>query len=253
MFTSSEMTKISLRSGPDWAKDKILLQNKLDLQGGWYDNFLFENQASTKGRSPSSKKLLALGLPLQLQDVKIIDVGAYEGFYSFQMEQRGASVTANDHFVWNWPGDNSRSNFDLIYEVTGSKISILDAEFDSLPIKQNQITLFLGVLYHLEDQIDALRKIRETATHLVVLETLVDALDASGPTMKYYPGSSLNNDKSNQFGPNLDALIGLIEAAGYSSFEFKGIWEINPVEAHTDEFVKLSPLKSARVVFWLYP
>ena len=253
MFTTIEMTKLSLGNSPDWAKDKIVLQDRLDLQGAWYDNFFFDNDASTKGRSPSSKKLQALGLPLQLQDVKIIDVGAYEGFYSFHMEQRGADVTANDHFVWNWPGDNSRTNFDLIYEVTGSKIAILDAEITSLPVKKNQITLFLGVLYHLEDQIDALKKIRESATELVVLETLVDALDANGPTIKYYPGSTLNNDQSNQFGPNLDALVGLIDAAGYRSFEFKGIWEINPVQSHADKFVTLSPLKSARVVFWLYP
>jgi tRNA (mo5U34)-methyltransferase len=196
---------------------------------------------------------MSLGLPANLQGVSILDVGAYEGFYSIQMEQRGALVTANDHFVWNWPGDNSRSNLELAMEITSSKISILEADLDSLPIRKHDVTLFLGVLYHLEDQIGALRRIRETATSVIVLETLVDNLHANGASLKYYPGMSLNNDSSNQFGPNLDALAGLIKAAGFRNYEFKGIWELNPVANHATLDAPLSPLTSGRVVFWLYP
>jgi len=253
MFNVNHMNPLSLARGVKEFKDRDKLQRKLNEQGGWYENFYFENGATTPGRSPSPKKLMALGLPMNLSGVSILDVGAYEGFYSIHMEQRGASVTANDYFVWNFPGDNSRSNFELIREVVGSKVSILEAEIDSLPTRKHQVTLFLGVLYHLEDQIGALKKIRESATSLVVLETLLDNLDAEGPSLKFYPGNSLNNDQSNQFGPNFDALIGLIQASGYSNYEFKGIWEVNPVNTHSNLTTNHSPLKSARVVFWLYP
>jgi len=254
MFDINEMHKLKLGTTPPaWAVERNSLQAKLDAQGGWYENFYFENGATTKGRSPSTKKLMSLGLPASLEGVSVLDVGAYEGFYSIQMEQRGALVTANDHFVWNWPGDNSKSNLELVMKITDSRISVLEADIDSLPNIQHQITLFLGVLYHLEDQIGALRKIRESAKSLVVLETLIDDLDIAGPSLKFYPGKDLNNDGSNQFGPNLDALVGLIQAAGFQNFEFKGIWEINPVSKHADKNSTFSPLKSARVVFWLYP
>ena len=254
MFDINEMHKLRLGATPPaWAVERNSLQTKLDAQGGWYENFYFENGAATKGRSPSPKKLMSLSLPASLEGVSILDVGAYEGFYSIQMEQRGALVTANDHFVWNWPGDNSKSNLELVMEITNSRISILEADLDSLPIHKHDITLFLGVLYHLEDQIGALRQVRETATNLVVLETLVDDLHASGASLKYYPDKSLNNDSSNQFGPNLDALTGLIKAAGFRDYEFKGIWELNPVAKHATMEAPLSPLTSGRVVFWLYP
>ncbi len=253
MFDINQMTSLSISNGPQWARDRENLQFKLNNQGPWYENFTFTGGASTSGRSPSPKKLMALGLPSRLEGVSVLDVGAYEGYYSIQLEQRGAKVTANDHFVWNWPGDNSLSNFELVKEITGSKISRLDADIHELPSRKHDLTLFLGVLYHLEDQIGALRRIRESAKSLVVLETLLDNLNLFGPSLRYYPDRTLNNDSSNQFGPNLEALIGLIESAGFRAHEFKGIWEVNPVEKLEGSDSTLSPLKSARVVFWLYP
>jgi hypothetical protein len=87
----------------------------------------------------------------------------------------------------------------------------------------------LGVLYHLEDQLSALRRVRETAQKLVVIEILVDALDQPGSTLRYYRGSSLNNDPTNQFGPNMQALFDLVESAGFSRCEFKSMWDINTI------------------------
>jgi tRNA (mo5U34)-methyltransferase len=253
MFNVNEMTALSTDHGAKWAQNKEVLQNKLDSQGSWYENFYFENGAATKGRSPSPKKLMALGLPSNLKGVSILDVGAYEGYYSIQMQSRGARVTANDHFIWNLPNDNSRANFELIQEITGSNIKTLEATIEALPQKHSDITLFLGVLYHLEDQIESLRIIRESAKSLVVLETLVDVLDHTYPSLKYYPGASLNKDHTNQFGPNLDALIGLFKQSGFRNWEVKSMWEFNTVSQLINGESNMSPLTSGRIVFWLYP
>ncbi len=197
--------------------------------------------------------MLALGLPQNLHGIEVLDVGAYEGYYSVQLAQRGAVVTANDHFIWNLPNDNSRTNFELVREITGQRINVLESPIENIPKKKSEITLFLGVLYHVEDQIETLRRIRESAKSLVILETLVDVLDNPSPNLRYYPGTSLNQDITNQFGPNLDALIGMIRHSGYREWEIKSMWEFNTVNQLTNGTTPLSPLTSGRVVFWLYP
>jgi hypothetical protein len=35
------------------------------------------------------------------------DIGAYEGYYAFHLEHRGAQFTAADYFALNWPNDPS--------------------------------------------------------------------------------------------------------------------------------------------------
>jgi 2-polyprenyl-3-methyl-5-hydroxy-6-metoxy-1,4-benzoquinol methylase len=99
---------ISTQNGPKWAQNESSLKQAIAAQDPrWYENFVFENGASTPGRSPSSSKLHSLCLPNSLKGYKILDVGAYEGYYSAAMEQRGADVIANDAFIWHVPGDPS--------------------------------------------------------------------------------------------------------------------------------------------------
>jgi hypothetical protein len=95
----------------------------------------FRTEPSTPGRAPSSSKLEALGLPKSLTGYKFLDVGAYEGFYSAAMEQRGAEVIANDSFVWHVPGDPSLDHFKFIREATGCSFSTLDCDILELPKK----------------------------------------------------------------------------------------------------------------------
>jgi tRNA (mo5U34)-methyltransferase len=239
-------------AGPKWAVEQKSLQREINRQNAnWYENFTFENGARSFGRSPSDSKLYALGLPQNLAGVKVLDVGTYEGFYAFHLEQRGALVTPNDHFVWNYPGDPSLEHFKFVKEATGSRLSPFECQIEDLPEKEWDLTLFLGVLYHLEDQLAALRKIRQTSKNLVILETLVDNLDVPGPSLKYYPGASLNGDPTNNFGPNLEALFGLIQAAGFSRWEFKSLWEWNTNKTLSGQ-PSFSPLQNGRVVIWCW-
>lgn len=244
--------QLSTKQGPSWAQAGPSLQKAIDKQHpNWYENFVFMNDARTQGRSPSSSKLQALGLPQSLQGFSVLDIGAYEGFYSVAMEQRGAEVIANDFFVWAMKDDPSLDHFNFIREATGSSFSTLTCDISELPQDSADIALFLGVLYHLEDQLAALRKVRRSARKLVVLETLVDVLDQPGPAMRYYPGAALNDDVTNNFGPNLHALAALVESAGFSRWEFKGMWEVNTVGSLAKS-PSLSPISSGRVVLWCW-
>ena len=74
-------------------------QDLLNGQAFWFHNFKFLNGCSTFGRDPSERKLLSLQLP-SLEGKSVIDVGAFDGFFSLQAEALGASrVVACDHLA----------------------------------------------------------------------------------------------------------------------------------------------------------
>src|SRR5580698_4510744 len=84
-------------------------------------------------------------IPADLTGKRVLDIGAWDGWFSFEMERRGAEVVAID----NW--DNPR-----FHEVRGLLKSRVEYRqmnvYDLSPAKLGQfdIVLFLGVLYHLK-------------------------------------------------------------------------------------------------------
>ena len=110
-------------------------------------------------RTPGRKDTIAEVDVFQLPDVSgrtVLDVGAYDGFYSFEAERRGASqVLATDDWTWNWPGSDARRNFDLAHEVLGSRVESQVISVEALSPDAVggtfDVVLFLGVLYHAPD------------------------------------------------------------------------------------------------------
>ena len=69
---------------------------------------------SRLGHSPRLK------LPKRLDGRTVLDVGAWDGFYSFEMERRGAAkVLATDHFCWGGNGWASQDGFNLARGPSG--------------------------------------------------------------------------------------------------------------------------------------
>lgn len=208
------------------------LQYRLDAQKTWFHQFEFSNGCRTIAADPSEEKFNALHLP-NLRGKTVIDVGAYDGYFSFQAELLGAAdVLACDHFVWNWTGCNARSNFDLVREVTRSKVKDATVPVELLAVDTvgcHDIALFLGVLYHAPNMVLYLERIRSITKELLILETLVDALDDPAPAVRYYPFASLNNDGSNWWAPNIACLVDMLQRVGFSRVEFKTLWELNTV------------------------
>jgi len=68
--------------------------HSLDLGGGL-------QTAGVKSHSDLASELEALRLP-ELRAKSVLDIGAWDGFYSFEAERAGASrVVALDHFAWS--------------------------------------------------------------------------------------------------------------------------------------------------------
>lgn len=177
----------------------------------------------TPGIERTARKLRRLGLPEDLSGVSVLDIGAWDGFYSFEAERRGASrVLATDLFSWEGDGWGTKRGFELARRVLGSRVEDLDIDVMEISPERTgvfDLVLFLGVLYHLRHPLRALEKVYSVTGERLILETHVDLLGLRRPAMAFYPGTELNSDPTNWWGPNPAAVEALLRAAGFRHIE----------------------------------
>jgi len=172
----------------------------------------------TPGGDDTLKKLPTLELPPRLDGKTVLDVGAWDGFYSFEAERRGAErVLAIDEFVWIGKTWGSKEGFDLARRALGSRVEDrIMSVYDLSPENPGtfDIVLFLGVLYHLRHPILALERLFSVTRELLVLETHVH-LRHRQPMLEFYPGDEVLGDSSNWFGPNPAAVAAMLRSVGF--------------------------------------
>lgn len=171
-----------------------------------------------------------LGLPDDLTGKTVLDIGAWDGYYSFRCEkQKAKRVVASDKFVWtnNQIGGhwwNEDQGFEFAYKHLDSKVEKLVASVEELNPKTHgkfDIVLMLGVIYHAKDPINYLQKAFDMSNDLVVIETHVDLMDLEYPAARYYVSNELNDDKTNYWGPNAHAVRGMMSDIGYKDITEK--------------------------------
>jgi len=118
----------------------------------WFHTIDLGNGVRTPGHKDTAAEWEHLHLP-DLAGRSVLDVGAYDGFFSFEAERRGAArVVASDHWVWNWPGSDARGNFELAWRTLGSRVQTRDIPVEEISPDTLgatfDVVLFLGVLYH---------------------------------------------------------------------------------------------------------
>jgi tRNA (mo5U34)-methyltransferase len=171
-----------------------------------------------------------LGIPEDLTGKTVLDIGAWDGYYSFGCENRKADrVVASDRFVWDnneigghwW---NNDQGFKFAHKYLDSKVEQLFASVEELNPETHgkfDIVLMLGVIYHAKDPIGYLQKAFDMSKDFVVIETHVDLLDFPWPAARYYVDDELNFDKTNYWGPNPLAVKGIMQDIGYKDITEK--------------------------------
>ncbi len=185
----------------------------------WYHTIDLGGGIVTKGIDDSALRLARLDLPRSLTGLTVLDIGAWDGFFSFEAERRGASrVVAADYFSWHGTGWGSKAGFELARAALGSRVEDLDIDVMDLSperVGQFDVVFFLGVLYHLRHPLLALERIASVTRKLLILETVVDMVGIRRPAVAFYPGRELNNDPTNWWAPNLPALHGMLRDVGF--------------------------------------
>src|ERR1700733_3354614 len=132
-------------------------------------------------------RLSQFPIPRDLRGKRVLDVGAWDGWFTFEMERRGAQVVALDlvkseKFVRLRDMLKSRADY-IIGDIC--KLSSKDlGHFD--------IVLFLGVLYHLKHPLLALENVCGMTLELACVESFF--IDngrnlAIPPILEFYEGT----------------------------------------------------------------
>jgi tRNA (mo5U34)-methyltransferase len=171
-------------------------------------------------------RLAGLRMPADLSGRSVLDIGAWDGFFSFEAERRGAArVVATDFYSWHgvgWGTGQGKAGFELAREALGSRVEDVDVDvMDLTPARLGtfDVVLFLGVLYHLPHPLLALERVAAMTSGLLILETVVDMVGFARPAVAFYPGRELNADPTNWWGPNAPAVHGLLQASGFARVE----------------------------------
>ena len=195
------------------------LREMVDSVPIWYHEFEFAPGLITPG-SRNSRALLAqlnqLDLPLDMSGLRVLDIGARDGFFSFECERRGAAeVVAIDYVPVEQTGflvakKILESRLDLVHENIYNLTPDRYGKFD--------IVLFLGVLYHLPDPMRALdivfsmmRPQARLFLETVIIDDELPRKVAGRPVMQFYPKATKNADYTNYWGMTGACAVALLE------------------------------------------
>jgi len=191
----------------------------------WFHSIDLGNGLVTPGRARFAdlKAMADVIFDKPLAGKTILDIGCYDGFYSFEAYRRGAKrVVATDHFIWQDP--RCRQSFELARSIIAPRMEVHDLDISELvpeKIGTFDLVVFAGVLYHLRHPLQALEHISPLATQTLVVETHLDAIESQRPAMTFYPGSELNNDPSNWWGPNRACVEAMLRDVGFPFVTFR--------------------------------
>lgn len=222
----------------------------------WYHCIELAEGVVTRGIKPVEAierewQLFELG---DLAGQSVLDIGGADGAYAFRAEAAGAARTAVlDHYVWcahpdeygriylehveagrtpppphetvAWHPDTlpTRWRFDTARQALRSAVEampldFMDCDLDALGVWD--VVLYLGVLYHMEDPMRALRRLAAVTGRQAIVETSALLLPGHPePLWSFFPFGELNHDHTNWWAPNLGALLGALGAAGFANAE----------------------------------
>jgi tRNA (mo5U34)-methyltransferase len=200
----------------------------------WHQRWEVFEGAMTPG--PHSVSLLCqkTQLPADLTGKRVLDIGAWNGCFSFECERRGASE------VIAYSLENPDvTGFTRLKAALGSRVEYLQGSVYSASPEQLgkfDLILFFGVLYHLRYPLLAIDRIRTVSRGDVLIEThtltsrqllrsplsavsrlvRLSALFRTTPLWRQYKEFELHpEDQSNWFGPNIPAVVESFESAGF--------------------------------------
>ena len=141
----------------------------------WWHTIDLGQGVVTPGRDDTQAKLKRIALPPDLAGLSVLDVGAWDGFFSFEAERRGAArVVAVDTYSWGYGGSGSKAGFDLARRALRSRVEdrVLEVlDISPATVGVFDLVLFLGVLYHMRHPLLALERIASVTKQHLILET----------------------------------------------------------------------------------
>jgi tRNA (mo5U34)-methyltransferase len=203
----------------------------------WYHSIDLGNGIVTPGQcGPPNPNVLQIYDTLDFRGKKVLDIGCWDGLWSFEAEKRGAAlvhaIDKVDHRT-----HNEFLSIEIAHQALKSKViyrsdlSVYDV--GELGVNDFDIVVFCGVFYHLKDPLLALARLRKVMKEggTIIIEGEIHP-DESRSFAEFYYRDWLMNDPSNWWVPSLRCLREWVEC---SYFEI--VQEIIPEGQYTERFL----------------
>jgi tRNA (mo5U34)-methyltransferase len=212
---------------------QIEIQKLIDSVPVWHQRIELAPGIFTPATQHSQNVLTAIKLPNDLSGLRVLDLGARDGFFSFECEKRGAAeVIAVDYTPVELTG------FEVASKILDSKVKWITANvyrINELNLGKFDLILFLGVIYHLRNPYLAIDRIYDALNidgKVIVESHVIDGgfVNENGDWMElkdidprltnlqiaqYYKGD-LGGDHTNAWAPSLNTLEIMFQNSGFT-------------------------------------
>ena len=213
-----------MSSGSEVRLEKLTWYHTIELPGG----------VTTPGIYDHRPYLPLYGLPPDLHGKTVLDVGAASGFFTFEFERRGGTVTATDLPAWaahdfavryesELPREQAEAYlhepFLFAHRARDSKaVRRLTNIYDIKPDTIGTFDLvFCGsVLIHVSDPATALRRLQSVTREAAIIATVVHPLDSPDPIALF--SGHLRGDT--WWAPNRAGFEAMVQSAGFAGWEW---------------------------------
>lgn len=217
---SENATKLELRRQADRSPALYKL--------GWYHSFEFPDGTAVEGVIPVDQlreRWARFPLPSDLSGKRILDIGAWDGWFSFEAERRGAQVTALDCVeIPNLLAAKQRLQSAVEYRVSNLY------KIPKLQLGTFDYVFFLGVLYHVKHPMLALEIVCSLTRDVAIVESAIidgpayrDGAREEIPTLEFFETDELGGHLDNWFGPSVASLMGMCRAVGFARVELLNV------------------------------
>jgi tRNA (mo5U34)-methyltransferase len=213
------------------------LQQKAETSG-WFHSIDLGDGHFTKGYKTPERmeaELSCWKFPADFSGKSVLDIGCADGGWSIAAMRRGARyVLSIDEQITSGMGFLLENE---VFPLQFRKMDLFSQDFMDLPAFD--IIIFTGVLYHVQDPLEALKRVRSKVRELVILETHInESLGRSVPYMIYYEHKELKEDPTSWWGPNIMCLEGMARTSGFHP---------------TQIFIETESPQNSRVAYHLRP
>jgi tRNA (mo5U34)-methyltransferase len=210
------------------------IQQLIDSVPIWHHRIEVAPGIFTPGLQWTQELLADIDLPNDLSGMRVLDLGARDGFFSFECEKRGASeVIAVDYSPIELTG------FNVAKKLLKSEVKWITAnvyKINQLNLGKFDLVLFLGVIYHLRNPylaIDRIYDVLNIGGKIIVESHIINGgfVDEGGnwinlkdlnPRLEnlriaqMYKSGELSNDVTSPWSPSINTLEVMFENSGFS-------------------------------------
>lgn len=227
-------------------KHEPTLKERVESFPFWYHKIELPEGVTTPGWAPIHAD--SYRIPEDMTGLRVLDVGAWDGYWSFEAARRGAAeVISIDDFsdFLGRPENVDRKaweTYDLCRDALGynkicERIEMSVYEVNPLELGEFDVVFFFGTLYHLRHPLLALDLLSSVCKKEIYVETaildnfsvyqggLTPAYQGGHAVMEFYPNDEFSGNHTNWWSPTLACLGMMVMSAGWLDVE---AWKLVP-------------------------